>query len=108
MFHEIKHVLQQKVKTVFVNFNEAEIKSFNEELEEAADNFAMNYLIPPAEYKEFSPNKYTSDDEICAFAKTIGIHPGIVAGRMQHDKIIAPSRCSKLKEKYIIEISSFS
>lgn len=44
------------------------------------------------------------DDEIVEFAKTIGIHPGIVAGRLQHEGVIAQNRCSKLKEKYVIEI----
>lgn len=31
--------------------------------------------------------------------------PGIVVGRLQHDGIIAHNRCSKLKEKYVIEIN---
>ena len=35
-----------------------------------------------------SPNEYTTDEEIVAFAKLIEIHPGIVAGRLQHEKII--------------------
>lgn len=104
LFHEIKHVLQQKVKTVFINFTEAEMRSLNNDLEDEANSFATNYLIPPSKFKAFAPNKFTSDDEICAFAKEIGIHPGIVAGRLQHEKIIAPNRCSKLKEQYIIEM----
>ena len=29
---------------------------------------------------------------------------GIVVGRLQHEGIIAQIRCSKLKEKYVIEI----
>lgn len=76
----------------------------NNILEIEADKFATNYLILPADYRRLSPSKYTSDDEIIEFAKTIGIHPGIVAGRLQHEGIIAQNRCSKLKEKYVIEI----
>lgn len=76
----------------------------NNTLEIEADKFATNYLISPADYRRLSPSKYTSDDEIIEFAKTIGIHPGIVAGRLQHEGIIAQNRCSKLKEKYVIEI----
>ena len=53
-------------------------------------------------------NVCTSDNEIVEFAKSIGIHPGIVAGRLQHEKIIPQSRCSKLKEKYTIEIKRFN
>ena len=103
LFHEIKHVFQRKIKTVFVSFSEKEMIDANNRLEEEADNFATNYLIPPAELKKFAPTKYTSDDEIIAFAKAIGIHPGIVAGRLQHDKIIPQNRCSKLKEKIELE-----
>lgn len=103
LFHEIKHVLQQKIKTTFISGDSKEIQNFNDALEKEADDFATNYLIPPEAFSKFSPNKFTSDEEICRFAKTIGIHPGIVAGRLQHEKIIPPNRCSKLKEKYMIE-----
>lgn len=104
LFHEIKHVFQRKIKTVFISYNEKEMIDANNRLEEDADNFATNFLISSAAMRRFTPTKYTSDDEIVTFAKSIGIHPGIVAGRLQHEKIIPPNRCSKLKEKYFIEL----
>ena len=104
LFHEIKHVLQQKIKMVFISSTVEEMLDINNNLEIEADKFATNYLISPADYKGFAPSRYTSDDEIVEFAETIGIHPGIVAGRLQHDGIIAQNRCSNLKEKYVIEI----
>ena len=104
LFHEIKHVLQQKIKTVFISSTAEEMTDINHHLEMEADKFATNYLIPPADYKRLAPSRYISDDEIAEFAKAIGIHPGIVAGRLQHEGIIAQNRCSKLKEKYVIEI----
>ena len=76
----------------------------NNNLELEADKFATNYLISPADYKRLAPTRYISDDEIIEFANTIGIHPGIVAGRLQHEGVIAQNRCSKLKEKYVIEM----
>lgn len=106
LFHELKHVLQQKIKTVFISANEDNMQQVDDELELEADTFATNYLIPPDKLRAFAPSRYTSDEEICRFADSIGIHPGIVAGRLQHEKIIPPNRCSKLKEKYIIEISA--
>jgi len=33
----------------------------------------------------------------------VAFHPGIVAGRLQHEGIIPQKRCSKLKEKYVFE-----
>ena len=74
----------------------------DEKLEEVADIFAQNTLIPIRDYRQFAPSKYTSDAEIIAFAKKIGIHPGVVAGRLQYDHIIAPNRCSALKQQYKI------
>ncbi len=105
LFHEIKHVLQQKTRIVFISSDIAGLNKLNESLEADADKFAQDYLIPPLEYKKFAPDFYTSDAEIEAFAKQIGVHPGIVAGRLQHDQVIAPSRCSKLKVKYQIIVS---
>lgn len=102
LFHEVKHVLQQKLKTTFVSCTESEMTDLNAELEDEADAFASSYLIPPEAYEAFSPTLYTSDEEIIRFAKSIGIHPGIVAGRLQHDKIIPQNRCSKMKDKYMI------
>ncbi len=103
LFHEIKHVFQQKIKTAFISYSEEEMADYNKALEDEADQFASDYLIPPNEFKRFAPSQFTSDNEIIEFARSIGIHPGIVAGRLQHENIIPQSRCSKLKEKYIIQ-----
>ena len=101
LFHEIKHILQQKLKTVFVNANAKEITELNNKLERDADEFAANYLIPKVYMNKLTSNRYITDEEIVTFAKSIGVHPGIVVGRLQHEKIIPPNRCSYLKEKYI-------
>lgn len=102
LFHEIRHVLQQKIRTVFISSDTKQVNQLNTELEADADKFAQDYLIPPEEYMRFAPSFYTSDREIEAFARQIGIHPGVVAGRLQHDKIIAQNRCANLKIKYQI------
>lgn len=103
LFHQIRHVLQQKMKSIFISGTMEEMIELNESLERDADNFASNYLIPPAELRRFAPTKSTSDQDIIEFADSIGIHPGIVAGRLQHEGIIPQTRCAKLKEKYVIE-----
>ena len=100
LFHEIKHVLQQKLKTVFISSDLSAMSEMDSAWEAEADKFAQDYLIPPKDYRAFAPSQYTSDMEICLFAEKIGIHPGIVAGRLQHDKIVAPNRCSKLKTQF--------
>lgn len=105
LFHEIKHVLQQKIKTVFISSTVNDMMEMNKSLEDEADLFASDYLIPKVAMKKFNPDKYTTDEEVEAFADSIGIHPGIVAGRLQHDKIIAKNHCAEFKEKYVIEIT---
>ncbi len=102
LFHEIGHVFQKKTKTTFISYSEKEMMDVNKQMEDAADNFAQNYLIPAKALQKFSPSKYTTDEEIVKFANSIGIHPGIVAGRLQHEGILPPNRCSSLKEKYDI------
>jgi len=106
LFHEIKHVFQKKTKTMFVSFDEDEMNAVNKSMEDEADGFARNYLIPQADFKKLAPTKYITDKEILGFAKKIGVHPGIVVGRLQHDGILQPNRAAKFKEKYnIVSIS---
>lgn len=104
LFHELKHVLQHKPQTVFLTMSTEAQQTVNQKLEDEADTFAQNYLIPQKEYERFAPSRYTSDEQICTFAASIGIHPGVVAGRMQHDKIIPHSRCASLKQRYKVRI----
>ena len=51
LFHEIRHVLQKKTKTVFISYGEKEMIEINEKLEEDADNFATNFLIPASAFR---------------------------------------------------------
>lgn len=107
LFHEIKHVLQHKTKTVFINSIEKEMAENNDPFEIEADRFASTILIPPKEWKRFAPTKDTKDSEIVEFAESIGINPMIVAGRLQCEKVISPGRYSKLKEKYEIDFDHY-
>lgn len=45
LFHEIKHVMQRKVKKTFISYNEEKIIEENQRLEEEANKFAANCLI---------------------------------------------------------------
>ena len=78
--------------------------ALNAALENDADTFSQNYLVPADEYRRFNPSTYTSESDIIEFARKINIHPGIVVGRLQHDKIIPPARFTHLKSKYKIVI----
>jgi len=103
LFHEIEHVLQQKLKTTFISANIQEMMQTDEMLEQEADAFAQEVLIPGEAYSKFAVKTYYSEAEVIAFAQSIRIHPGIVVGRMQHDSLLAQNCLCHLKEKYQIK-----
>ncbi len=92
-FHETGHILFGGKKEVFVDLNHATGKG-----EMAADNFVANHLIPPHRASEL--NGLKSVQAIEAFAESIGIAPGIVVGRLQHDRIIGYNQFNGLKMRY--------
>jgi HTH-type transcriptional regulator/antitoxin HigA len=89
-FHEAAHLLLHSKKETFVDDG-----SENDMLEDEADRFARNLLIPPDRAHEL--NSLRTDTDVKEFAKDIGIAPGIVVGRMQHDKIWDYNQGHKLK-----------
>lgn len=83
-FHEAGHILLHGKRDIFV-----EQKKASKDLEEEeANKFAADLLIPPETYRHFVAGSDYSHASIAAFAKSLGIAPSIVVGRLQHDKII--------------------
>lgn len=83
-FHEAGHILLHGKKDIFV-----EQKKAAENLQEIeANDFASDFLIPPEHYRKFLTQKDFSLSAISNFAKSLNIAPGIVVGRLQHDKYI--------------------
>ena len=89
-FHEAAHILFHSKKETFVDDG-----SESDSLEEEADRFARNMLVPPERADEL--RSLRTDAEVKKFAADIGIAPGIVVGRMQHDKIWGFNQGHKLK-----------
>jgi Zn-dependent peptidase ImmA (M78 family) len=93
-FHEAGHILKHRKREVFLEFKEDQ----GDEEEKEADRFAADLLIPPAELKQFmASGKQRSIDGIQQFASEIGIAPGIVVGRLQHDGVLQQTHCNGLK-----------
>ena len=95
-FHEAAHILLHGKKTVFIEDN-----TKSDLLEKAADKFALVTLISPADYKSFLKKGDKSTPAIKRFARSQGIAPGIVVGRLQHDKYLPHSCGNDLKQKYV-------
>ena len=96
-FHEAAHVLLHGKRAVFID--EVSMDSSDEEQE--ADSFAANHLIPAAKYKSFVNAKHLSKERVRAFADSLGIAPGIIVGRLQHDGVIPFSWFNDLKRTFV-------
>ena len=89
MFHELGHVLQQRLKVLIVSEKPELMESDDllTKLEEDADSFANNLLVPDEKYDVFLSNKVFSEDSIRKFAIEIDTTPEIVMRRMQRERL---------------------
>ena len=93
LFHEIGHILLGHIN---------KIGGTTDADEDAADEFARNILIPQDKFYNFTQKHTFSKDSILTFARTIGISPGIVVGRLQKEGFIQYNWHNDLKVKYEI------
>jgi len=94
-FHEAAHILMHGKKDLFVEGMD------NEDQREAEANRASaDFLIPPGRLTQFlSRSAPISHDRVIKFAANLGIAPGIVVGRLQHDKVLPMTHCNALKRR---------
>lgn len=100
-FHEAAHILlhastKEEKKSVFLDDPNASHSANPEEHE--ANQWAGDWLIPPESAGEL-PYLRTKE-AVREFAARIGIHPGIVVGRLQHDGLIERSWMNDLKQSF--------
>jgi Zn-dependent peptidase ImmA (M78 family) len=96
-FHEAGHiVLHGKRKT----FLEGDGHTGSKSQESEADRFACDHLIPLHDYESLVEAKPITSDAVKQFAKRIGIAPGIVVGRLQHDGHLPYTHLNALKVSY--------
>jgi HTH-type transcriptional regulator / antitoxin HigA len=96
IFHEACHILKHPKKAVFL-----ETTGQKSQHEMEADQFAANHLVPPARYRAFAARSEFTKASIEAFAESVGIAPGIVVGRLQHDRLLRfDSVLNSLKVSY--------
>jgi addiction module HigA family antidote len=95
-FHEARHVLQEIKNGVFVEG----IKD-NDEAEEDANDFAADFIVPKDQYTAFVGEADFRAMNVTGFAEGLGIAPGILVGRLQHDRAIGFDRLNGLKRKFV-------
>jgi addiction module HigA family antidote len=100
-FHEAGHILLHGKDEVFIETTDqdgARRDGIKEEQE--ADQFSRDFLIPPKEYHTFLEDRQFNLASIQRFAANLGITPGIVVGRLQHEKVVPFNRANSLKKRF--------
>ena len=96
-FHELGHILLHGKRDYFVDTAGDAV----DEKEREADRFAGDILIPPADYRALISERDYSAPAIERFAARIGVAPGIVIGRLQHDGLVPwQTVVNRLKTRY--------
>ena len=97
-FHEAGHILLHGKRDAFI-----EIWAGSSGLpaqEEEADRFAAERLIPKLAYDALARQRPISRAAVVAFAEGVGIDPGVVVGRLQHEEVIPFKYLNDLKVRY--------
>ena len=95
LFHEI---------ALFVLGHVGDPNATSKDEEKAADKWSGDILIAAEDFEVFRRDRDYSERSVLQFAKSQGIAPGIVVGRMQLEGMIKYSMLNHLKEKYEIAV----
>ncbi len=94
-FHEAGHILLHSKKDMFIEGLDG-----GDAREEEANEFAAEFLIPKRRLRTFLEKPgHLSHDRLSRFAAELGIAPGIVVGRLQHERVLPITHCNALKRR---------
>ena len=93
-FHEAFHVLRHPHREIFVDVNSGMVR---DERETEADQLAADFLIPRQEWTGFVAANAPNRADVMRFATRVGIAPGIVVGRLQHEKLVPHNQLNDLR-----------
>ncbi|HEX7822711.1 MAG TPA: helix-turn-helix domain-containing protein [Sphingobium sp.] len=89
--HEIEHVLQGHGKSAIILDAELEGERAGtgetvSDEERVANQAAADFLVPASKMDAFIERKapFFSERDLLGFAKTLGVHAGVIAGQLQH------------------------
>ena len=101
-YHEAKHVLDRQKKRAHVDLGRRKWINGTQATEDAADAFARDSLIPPEHWTGFvqSQSAFTAA-KVKRFAEEVGVGPGIVVGRLQHEGHIQRSQLNNLRGRIV-------
>ncbi len=97
-FHEAAHVLLHADDRKSVWLDDVGGRADGDEAEAEADRWAANQLIPSSHAAEL--RQLGDQRSVRAFAQRVGVHPGIVVGRLQHERLMDFGRMNGLKARF--------
>ena len=96
-FHEASHVLDRKKREgVYIEWSKDRSQDDDER---KADQFAGDFLLPPQAYAKFKNSNGQTAHAVSQFAHAMCVSPGIVVGRLQHDKVIGHQDLNNLRSR---------
>jgi len=93
-FHEIAHLLKHGKKMLFIEG----LDGLDEEREKEADRFARDLLLSREDAALLRTMR--SYAELGSYAQTVGVSPGVLVGRMQHERWIGFNRLNDAKTRF--------
>lgn len=100
-FHEVGHVLKHPTRSIYLDDASAG-ETVESAEEQEANRFATDVLVPRAQQARLDTLEL-DEPSIAAFAREIGVHPGIVVGQLQHRRRLDYRHAlTRLKSRYEI------
>lgn len=104
-FHEGAHVLRHLKERALLLDNAFEslvdrvVDPGMQQIEDEANRFAADTLLPPEPLAEFIRTKKFGNEEIHDFAERMRVGPGIVVARLQHEGLLKWHQGNRLKQQ---------
>lgn len=86
LFHELGHIFLHLSDSLHFDFFDEEGPIGNDRLEQEADSFALDRLIPAALWDQCLSRFALSEEAVLIDAERLGIHPSILAGRIRKER----------------------
>ena len=99
-FHETAHILKHGKRDVFIEAPDGTADQETRRKEQEANTFASDFLIPKHALNEFRQQRRFTTQAIQRFAAQLGISPGIVVGRLQHEQLLPRTHLNALKRNF--------
>lgn len=86
LFHELAHVFLHLSQGLRFDFFDEEDGDKTDRIEQEADDFALNTLIPPAVWDQCLSRFVLTEEAVLTDAENLGIDASIIAGRIRKER----------------------